>query len=258
MKISPQINKILTRMIKLVILLFSMYGMVEDSSDHYFKGDATILTDYKQLLVDIREMKMSPDQARDNFRVVLKKLKETYPSTYYDSASVNIVFPLRGSNYQAVGGYGKGFYAKYFDLFDHSVKRSHPAHDIFIRDANRDCINDYTKTYTDVLSVSDGLVLATETNWQPGSEYRGGNYIWIYDTSTGGLWYYAHQREVFVVPGQIVTAGTKIGEVGRTGFNAAAPRSGTHLHIMYLHVDENGDPHAINTYNWLKTAQTNF
>ena len=71
MKISPQINKILTRMIKLVILLFSMYGMVEDSSDHYFKGDTTILTDYKQLLVDIREMKMPPEQARDSFRVVL-------------------------------------------------------------------------------------------------------------------------------------------------------------------------------------------
>ena len=243
-------------MIKLVILLFSMYGMVEDSSDHYFRGDATILTEYKQLLVNIREMSIPPQQAREDFTVIMKKLKETYPNTYYDSSSVELVFPLRGANYTSIGGAGKGFYAKHFDLFDYSVKRSHPAHDIFIRDINRDCINDNTGTYTDVLSVSDGLVLATETNWQAGSEYRGGNYIWIYDTTTGGLWYYAHQREVFVSPGQIITAGTKIGEVGRTGFNAAAPRSDTHLHLMYLRIDENGEPHAINTYPWLKKAIT--
>jgi len=53
-----------------------------------------------------------------------------------------------------------------------------------------------------------------------------------------------------------VRAGQKIALVGRTGFNAAMPRSDTHLHMTYLRIDEEGNPFPVNTYGWLKQATT--
>jgi hypothetical protein len=93
--------------------------------------------------------------------------------------------------------------------------------------------------------MSSGLVLAIETAWKPGSDYRGGNWIWVYDPTLHGLFYYAHNSEVHVVPGQWVQAGQKLAEMGRTGFNAYKTRSPTHLHL----------PQPLNTYEWLLTAK---
>jgi len=42
---------------------------------------------------------------------------------------------------------------------------------------------------------------------------------------------------VLVRPGDVVTAGQPIATVGRSGRNAVAPRSPTHLHVMFLSVD---------------------
>ncbi len=183
-------------------------------------------------------------------------MKKAFPAAYYDSTQINICFPLLGFDYRAVGGHGKGYIPRGYDLFDQSKKGSHPAHDIFIKDKNQDCIDDRTDDYVEVLSVSDGVIVATENDWQTGSQYRGGNYIWIYDTNTGGLWYYAHQQEIFVKTGQMVKAGQKIGLVGRTGFNAAMPRSDTHLHLTYIRIDEEGNPFPVNTYGWLQNANS--
>jgi peptidoglycan LD-endopeptidase LytH len=241
-------------MIKGLLLLMSFTSMRMDSSDVKFMDYPEIYSEFKQILIDIRENREKPEAARLRFQQVTKALKAIYPYSNYDSASVKIVFPLNGFDYRAVGGKGTGYRAKGFDLFDNSKKGSHPAHDIFIKDRNQDCVDDRILTYIDVVSVSEGVVVATETNWQEGSDYRGGNYIWIYDFITGGLWYYAHQRKVFVEPGQIVKAGDKIAEVGRTGFNAAMPRSDTHLHLTYLHIDEAGNPYPVNTYSWLQRA----
>jgi hypothetical protein len=183
-------------------------------------------------------------------------LHEAFPDVKYDSAQVNICFPLMGFDFRAVGGRGSGYIPRGYDLFDQAKKGSHPAHDIFMKDRNQDCRDDRTGNYVPVLSVSDGIVIATENNWQRGSEFRGGNYIWVFDTTTGGLWYYAHQREIYVKTGQKIKAGQKIALVGRTGFNAAMPRSDTHLHMTYLRIDEAGNPFPVNTYGWLKNAAT--
>ena len=225
-----------------------------DSTHITFKQYQSVLQGYKQLLVDIREYKLTPEQAREQFQEMMFVMKKSFPTAHYDSTQVNICFPLLGFDYRAVGGYGRGYIPKGYDLFDQNQKGSHPAHDIFMKDKNQDCRDDRTNDYVSVLSVSDGIVIATENNWQTGSEYRGGNYIWIYDTTTGGLWYYAHQREIFVKTGQVVRAGQKIALVGRTGFNAAMSRSDTHLHLTYLRIDEEGNPFPVNTYGWLKNA----
>jgi murein DD-endopeptidase MepM/ murein hydrolase activator NlpD len=78
----------------------------------------------------------------------------------------------------------------------------------------------------------------------------------VFDFERGGFWYYAHHRKVVVEPGQIVKPGDKLGEVGRTGFNAKNKRSDTHLHLMFLELNEELYPQPKNYYEWLKGAAT--
>lgn len=211
---------------------------------------------FRQLLVGIRTQRLQPAEARRQFQSIIRELHFEYPPENVDSANVEIIFPLKGKNYRDVGGRGRGFYARQFDLFDHSIAKSHPAHDIFIYDPNHDCIDDRTGEFADVVAVSKGLVIATETNWTESMGFKGGNYVWMYDFQTGGLWYYAHLRAVYVHPGQIIEGGDKLGEVGRTGFNAAANRSDTHLHLMHLTIEPDALPRPLNHYEWLKNART--
>ena len=117
----------------------------------------------------------------------------------------------------------------------------------FIRDRNRDQLDDATGKPVNVLSISSGIVVAYSLEWKAGRILRGGRYIYIYDPSQNGIFYYAHQRSLLVKPGDIVSPGHVIATVGRSGKNAAAPRSATHLHVMFLAID-GGDhlrPHDI-------------
>lgn len=222
--------------------------------------------DFQTLYVDIREQSVEPDSARLRFSSIMNGLKARF-QTYGDSARqdsamvmqaaiANMVFPLRNYTTKAIGGtHGEGYRDKGFDLFDYKVRGSHPAHDIFVADRNQDNLDDKTGAGVDVLAMTSGLVIGIETGWKPGSEYRGGNWIWVYDPVLHGLFYYAHNNVVAVTPGQWVQAGQKISEVGRSGFNAYNPRSPTHLHLMYLEIQPNGLPVPRNTYNWLLTAK---
>jgi hypothetical protein len=243
-------------MIKIFVFCFNFLFLQKDTSTVTHKEYLSVINGYKQLLVDIREYKLSPQQAREKFQEMMFIMKEAHPSARYDSTQVQLCFPLMGFDFRAVGGNGSGYIPRGYDLFDQAKKGSHPAHDIFMKDKNQDSRDDRTDDYVPVLSTTDGIVIAVENGWQTGSEYRGGNYIWIYDITNGGLWYYAHQREIYVKTGQIVRAGQKIALVGRTGFNAAMPRSDTHLHMTFLRIDEEGNPFPVNTYGWLKQATT--
>lgn len=243
-------------MIKIFVFCFNFLFLQRDTSSVTHKEYLSVINGYKQLLVDIREYKLSPQQARERFQEMMFIMKKAHPAARYDSTNVQICFPLMGFDFRAVGGRGSGYIPRGYDLFDQAKKGSHPAHDIFMKDKDQDSRDDRTGDYVPVLSTTNGVVIATENGWQAGSEYRGGNYIWIYDTTNGGLWYYAHQREIYVKTGQTVRAGQKIALVGRTGFNAAMPRSDTHLHMTYLRIDDEGNPFPVNTYGWLKQATT--
>lgn len=220
--------------------------------------------DFQALYVDIREQTVDPDSARLRFSIIMNGLKSRFKTdadtvgqdSLLKAAITSMVFPLRNYSSKAIGGtHGEGYRDKGFDLFDYNVRGSHPAHDIFITDRNQDNLDDKTGAGVDVLAMTSGLVIGIETGWKPGSEYRGGNWIWVYDPLLHGLFYYAHNNVVAVTPGQWVQAGQKISEVGRSGFNAYNPRSPTHLHLMYLEIQPNGLPIPRNTYSWLLTAK---
>jgi peptidoglycan LD-endopeptidase LytH len=228
---------------------------------------------FQTLYIEIRQQSVEPDSARARFSEIMSGLQNRFRAVSTDSASSTkdtasisatntnaigslFTFPLRGYGPNAIGGtHGEGYRGHGFDLFDYSVKGSHPAQDIFIEDRNQDDLEDTSEEPVSVLAMSSGLVLAIETGWQPGSEYRGGNWIWIYDPARHGLFYYAHNRAIFVTPGQWVSSGQQIAEVGRTGYNAFPKRSPTHLHLMYLQIQADGLPTPENPYQWLLGAK---
>lgn len=144
------------------------------------------------------------------------------------------VFPLENFTSATHRENGNDYRLSTYDYFQGTNTKGHPAHDIFILDANKDLLDDSTGKPVDIVSMSSGVVIAVDTTWKPGSKLRGGKYAKIFDVTNMKIFYYSHISEVFVKPGDIVNAGDKIGEVGRTGRKAILSHGKTHLHIALL------------------------
>ncbi len=215
-----------------------------------------LFTALNQLNTQIRDQSINKDVALRKIKELLPQADAWYRSHSHTSCS-GWVFPLKGHNASAIGGKnGNGYIAGGYSFFDGNKHGGHPAHDIFIHDVDQDCIDDKTHAEVQVLSCTGGIVVATETAWQPGSVQRGGNYIMVYAPAERRLLYYAHNKTVMVKPGDIVAAGQPIATVGRSGANAAKKRSPTHLHFMVLKLDRDDHPLPENSYEMLKKAKT--
>lgn len=208
--------------------------------------------DFNELQTNIREQNISKDSAKSAFKRLIPEVK-----TYFtDNGGVEMsrdswVFPLQGYTYRSIGANGKGYTTGGFDYFDGNKSSAHPAHDIFIHDADQDDNDDKTQSLVNIRSVSSGVVIALVREWEPGSELRGGKSVTIYDPTSNGIFSYAHMSIVFANIGDIIKPGDVIGTVGRTGKNAYAQRSPTHLHISYMHIGEDGLPRPENIYSSL-------
>ncbi len=213
----------------------------------------SLCNSFNNLNSKIRDGVVGKKEALAQLQLLLPRVGNAYyQSGEKDFPGTAYAFPLAGYNYRAIGGVkGNGYIASGYDYFAGNKHGGHPAHDIFIKDSNQDGIDDATGKPVNVLSATDGIVVATENNWQENSLQRGGNYIWVYTPHTNKLYYYAHNSRVLVRPGSIVKAGSKIAEVGRSGANAFKKRSPTHLHFMVLALDATGYPRPVNTYDEL-------
>jgi murein DD-endopeptidase MepM/ murein hydrolase activator NlpD len=204
----------------------------------------------------VRDQLITKKEAMPQLLQLLPGLR-TYYTAHGGKSGTTYFFPLQGYNSSAIGGKnGSGYIASGYDYFDGNKHGGHPAHDIFINDKNQDCKDDKTGKPVNVLSMSHGIVVAIETNWQPNSPQRGGNYIWVYDAGQNCFWYYAHNNTVLVKLCDIIKPGDVIATVGRTGLNAAKKRSPTHLHFMQLKIDASGYPKPVNCYRELCAAAT--
>jgi len=212
---------------------------------------------FNELNTAVRDGLISQDSARDVIRELLPEIKEYFRlQGGTESSETDCVFPLQGYNSSSIGGInGSGYNSSGYDYFLGNKHGGHPAHDIFIHDKDQDCIDDYTGEPVNVLSVCNGVVIACEPDWRTDSDLRGGKYIYILDPSVDGIYYYAHNNDLHVKPGDIVKVGDVIAHVGRTGLNAYKKRSPTHLHLMYLQV-EDGYPKPKNIYKNLCNMQT--
>ncbi|KAB2879497.1 M23 family metallopeptidase [bacterium] len=183
-------------------------------------------------------------------RHIVKELRELL-SVPQDSI---FYFPIEGYNVASVGGNGSGFIERKYNFLHGNAHRGHPAHDIFIHDADQNGLDDNTGKPAYVLAMTDGIVLGAKADWTEQDTLRGGNYLMLYNPNLDRYYYYAHNNQILVQVGDIVQAGTRIATVGRTGRNASPKRSSTHLHLMVLQItDEKGKPY--NYYQELVTAK---
>jgi len=237
--------------IKLISALFVL------SLSPYIFGQVNPCDEFNSLNTKVRDGLISRVDAQNQILQLLPKIKEYFSQNGgTEITDKNWVFPLKGYTSASIGGVnGSGYQPKDYDYFDGNKHGGHPAHDIFIHDRNQDDVDDNTGKPVDVLSVSNGVVIACEPDWDAASGLRGGKYIYIYDPSYEGIFYYAHNSKIFVKTGDVVKAGDKIAECGRTGLNAYKKRSPTHLHLMFLQV-EDGYPKPKNIYNELLNAKT--
>lgn len=197
---------------------------------------------FNALCADVRDRRIARDAARARIRELLPLIAADFSARGgLDAPDEAWRFPVSGYGSESIGGKnGSGYVATGYDWFDGYASRGHPGHDIFITDRNQDELDDKTAKPVDVLSISPGIVVAGEPDWNTASILRGGRYLYIYDPSRDGIFYYAHVRSLLVSPGDIVSPGQAIATVGRSGRNAAARRSPTHMHVMCLAI-ENGD-----------------
>jgi len=203
-------------------------------------SSVNICVEFDELNTKVRDGEISKKDAIEEIKKLVPKIRKYF----FDNGGVEYqyqkwVFPVKGYGPSAIGGTnGSGYNASGYDYFDGNRHGGHPAHDIFINDRNQDDLDDNTGEPVDVLSMSSGVVVALEKDWDTKSNLRGGKYIWIYDTSIDALFYYAHNRKVVVNVGDIVKPGDKIAEVGRSGLNAYKKRSPTHLHFSLMPVND--------------------
>lgn len=179
-------------------------------------------------------------------------LQQAYPAEQFD---VRVFFPLRHYGLKQVGGKrGEGYRPSRYEFVGPKRRIGHPAQDIFVYDGNQDSLDDRTGSPIEVLTLADGVVVSTFSNWtptpqEPGNGKRGGNYIWIYHPRLKLFSYYAHLQDIKVTLGERVAGGQRIATLGRSGTNACLERSPTHLHLMLLWAH---DMTPVDPYPWLK------
>jgi murein DD-endopeptidase MepM/ murein hydrolase activator NlpD len=198
-------------------------------------GLAEPCEDWNRFQALLRDGYLPRQEARDKVVEIHRRLLESFGGR---DQGGGVAFPLEGGSWRDLGGKaGSGFVAKGYDFYQGNRHGGHPAHDIFIPDRNQDSFHDRTGKPVGVLAFLPGVVVGVNLGWEPGSQVRGGNYVWVFSPSRQLYCYYAHLRDVLVKVGQWVEAGDRLGTVGRTGVNAFPRRSPTHVHFMCLSFD---------------------
>lgn len=190
----------------------------------------------------VRDQTIQKEEARNQFPAIFSALKEVCRKyTFKDTPAW--VFPLQGYAIKDIGagGFKPGIRygsspVKGYDFYDGNRHGGHPAYDIFIHDRDQDALDDASKKPVTVVAPVDLLILSAVSDWQPGSDIRGGRNVWALDPLHDRIFYFAHLDEVHARAGSYSKAGSAIGTVGRTGKNASPSRSPTHLHFMVLSV----------------------
>jgi len=225
---------------KVTLAIIFIFSFCNIFAKNIITDTNNVCQQFNELNTQVRDGEISKSDAKEKILNLIPKIRDYFNNNGGKQyTSDDWVFPLRGYGPSAIGGrHGNGYKANDYNFYDGNKHGGHPAQDIFILDRDQNCLDDNTDEPVDVLSMSSGIVVGLEKEWDSNSDLRGGKYIWIYDTYSDGLFYYAHNRKVVVNIGDIVKPGDKIAEVGRTGYSAYKKRSPTHLHITYLHINE--------------------
>ena len=215
--------------------------------------NTVICRDWNQLDKEIRDSIIGKAAAKKKIIDLNRRLKAAFSTKITHSV---FTFPVKNYSSKSIGGNnGSGYIPGDYDYYDGNKHTGHPAHDIFVVDKNRDSVSDRTGKPVEILSFTDGVVVAVNGEWEASSALRGGKYTWIYNPALDRYFYYAHLDRVLVNVGDIVKSGGLIAYLGRTGKNAFMKRSPTHLHFMCLSFDK-GEMSPVDAYKELCGAET--
>jgi len=236
------------------VLAFSIEVPEADLSellDHHSVSDRLSV-----LMKRIRDRQVARETARDSLQHLLAEARDIYyQAGGRDSPKSEWYFPVAGSDARAITkGRRHGYIARGYDFYKGNLHKGHPSLDIFIPDRNHDCRDDRSGKTVQVLSMTSGIVVTAEENWETGSYLRGGRYLWVYDPGNDLLVYYAHNERLLVEAGDLVRPGDSIATVGRSGYNAAKQRSPTHLHLTVLKINR-GRMTPVDVYNELRKTK---
>ncbi len=220
-------------MIDLLVLLFCVFSVDNDS----------VIADWHAFEIAVRDQTIAKEAARTRFSALFPRLVQ-YSARFPFTRQDRWVFPVAGGSIKDVGRGGfkpDSYYGsstvRGYDFYDGNNHGGHPAYDIFVHDSNLDCRDDRTGAAIEVVAPVDLVILSVNTGWDTASNLRGGNYIWAMHAPSMMVFYFAHLDSIAAAPGRFLRAGTPLGTVGRTGSNAHAARSPTHLHFMVLRID---------------------
>ena len=212
---------------------------------------AGVCEDWNELDRLVRDNRIARQEARTIVAALHSRLLESYVGQAWGRETA---YPLRAYGAKSIGGRnGNGYKPAGYNFYDGNRHGGHPAQDLFVNDRNQDSLDDRTGKPVEVLAFTGGVVVAVHVGWEYPNGIRGGNYVWIFNPAEETYQYYAHLAGITVKPGDIVTAGTTIGTLGRSGKNAFRKRSPTHLHFMILTYD-NGRMTPGNPYRRLISA----
>lgn len=212
-----------------------MLGLFLIASGHSLAADCPHGTDWQHFERRVRDGGIGSSEGRDLIAYWSEALEQRFIYAEFD---FRVFFPLTDYGLQSIGGRnGEGYKPAGYEFLGGNRHKGHPAQDIFIRDRNQDGLDDRTGRPVEVLSIADGVVLSTFSEWTSDEAHRhirGGNYVWVYHPALRMFSYYAHLQAIRMKSGEKIAGGAPIGTLGRTGTNAFPPRSPTHLHFMLL------------------------
>jgi murein DD-endopeptidase MepM/ murein hydrolase activator NlpD len=208
------------------------------------------------LIRRIRDGQISRETARSRVQHLLTEAGDFYyQAGGADTPKSEWYFPVAGSDQRALPkGRSHGYSARGYDFYEGNLHKGHPSLDIFIPDRNRQSRDDRSGKPVQVLSMTSGVVVAAEDNWETGDRLRGGRYLWVYDPGNDILVYYAHNERLLAKVGDLVRPGDSIATMGRSGYNAAKRRSPTHLHLTVLKVNR-GRMSPIDVYSDIRKTK---
>ncbi|MFZ4542586.1 MAG: M23 family metallopeptidase [Saprospiraceae bacterium] len=236
----------------------SAFGLFAQNTDS--TGVLPAITEFHQLYQELRDGLADTMKARTKVRQLLSDISDYYfLNAGREPFDTTFYFPVQGYGIKMLGGTnGSDYVPGKYNFYNTFGNRSHPAHDIFVVDKDQDMIDDKRNQPIKIYSVSGGIVVSAEKCWDTTMVTKGGNYIYIYEPHSKVMYYYAHNRALFVDLGQIVEPGQTIAFMGRSGLNANKKRSPTHLHFSTLQFTEDGTAFPLNGYKNLKAAKIKY
>lgn len=172
-----------------------------------------------------------------------RRFKEQWPQVSIDDIRSEKerkwqwVFPVPGSGEDdwSSQSYSPGKYK----FYDSPNFQGHPGVNIYIRDANRDGLEDRTQKPAAVVSCTDGVVVSARKFWAETDPNPLGVYVVVLSQEEKRFFYYCNLSKLKVGLGQLVSKGEILGWVGRTGSDTAKKHLGTHLRF-HVHSFDDG------------------